>query len=335
MTTPSDRLPPEPERIAQLEHEVAKLRKINSVLMERVERSMDVQGNAFAMFQTSILLEEQIRERTAALEMALKTLEKFNRELARAKERAEHASRTKSQFLANMSHEIRTPLNGVIGLLSLLLDAAPSPRQRDYLQAATASADALLKLINDILDFSKIEAGHLDIEQVPFRLSDRIRDVVRPLQIQARDRGLEFSVQIDDEVPDRLCGDPNRLGQVLTNQLGNAIKFTTSGHIHLRVRLSGPATEQSAELLFSVEDTGIGIAPDKLLTIFEPFSQADGSTTRLYGGTGLGLSISARLVEAMGGRLEVESEPGKGSTFFFRLRMRRPATQAAETDLAA
>jgi len=258
-------------------------------------------------------------ERLAELARANEALTRSVEELKSAREAAEAASRSKSNFLANMSHEIRTPMNGILGFLELLRNDRLTERQRTYVNMALTSSESLLQLINDILDFSKIEAGKLEISVADFELQKLVEEVVGFFGDQAHDKGIELACHIQPEVPSVIRGDSLRLRQILVNLVGNAVKFTTRGEVTACVSCL-EKTEESALLEFEIRDTGVGIPPEALSKIFQAFAQEDGSTARRYGGTGLGLTIARQLVQMMGGKIDVRSTPGKGSTFRFTAR---------------
>jgi signal transduction histidine kinase/ActR/RegA family two-component response regulator len=271
-------------------------------------------------------LEEVIAERTIQLSEANENLQRINREALRAREAAEAASRAKSEFLANMSHEIRTPMNGIIGMQALALTAANDEDARSYVESAQGAAQSLLAILNDILDLSKIEAGRLEIDSTVFSLRSIAEEALRLVRHAAGVKGLALVCKISEGVPDALLADSLRIRQILTNLLGNAVKFTENGRVELGIDCR-PISPEAVEIQVAVADTGVGIPPEKQATIFEAFRQADSSTTRQHGGTGLGLTISARLAALMGGSIAVTSTPGDGSTFRLTVPCRLPAPE--------
>jgi len=299
--------------------------EVGELVADFNEMLLQIQAKDEQLSQHRDELEQKVTQRTAELVT-------INQQLTVEKNRAEVASRAKSEFLANMSHEVRTPMNGVLGMTELTLNTALTPIQREYLETVKQSADSLLFIINDILDFSKIEAGKLRIDAVAFGLRSMLDETLRPLAVRAHQKKLELMAEVRPDVHDSLVGDPYRLRQVLINLVGNAIKFTDSGEILVRVEREA-AEDGHLGLHVTVSDTGIGIPADKQADIFTSFTQADGSTTRRYGGTGLGLTISAQLIGLMGGRIWVESTPGHGSVFHFSLTLPLSTNPVATTIL--
>jgi signal transduction histidine kinase/DNA-binding response OmpR family regulator/HPt (histidine-containing phosphotransfer) domain-containing protein len=290
--------------------------QFNVDISERILKSKDEIGTMAKAFH---IMTEDLRKTTTSIDNLNREIsqrKQAEEELKEAKRVAEDATETKSLFLANMSHEIRTPLNGVIGMTGLLLDTDLSPEQQEYAETVRISGDSLIAVINDILDYSKVEAGKLDLETLDFDLRSTMEDVTDVLAVGAHTKGLELASLIDPEVPALVQGDPGRLRQILTNLANNAIKFTQKGEVVIRVTLEAE-DNTCATVRFSVIDTGIGISRDGIDRLFQSFSQVDASTTRKYGGTGLGLAISQKLSGLMGGKIGVESEEGKGSTFWF------------------
>ena len=261
-------------------------------------------------------------------------LKRTEENLIRARELAETAVKTRSQFLANMSHEIRTPMNGVLGMVSLLSATALDTEQAEFVDTIKTSGEGLLKIINDILDFSKMEAGKVEIEDTVFDLNSRVAGIIQLFTASAREKALALTHDIAPDVPHLIHGDPVRISQVLSNLIGNAIKFTARGSVRVMVRVAG-REQDNITLQFDVHDTGIGIAADALVRIFEPFLQADASTTRRFGGTGLGLTISRQLAELMGGSMTVDSKPGSGSRFGFSVQVRAAAALEQPADAQA
>jgi protein-histidine pros-kinase len=283
-------------------------------------------GNGYGMAVINLVCLTFLLAQGRQLSVQYRRAFEDRRLLESAKKMAEAANEAKGHFLANISHELRTPMNGIIGMTELALDTELSSEQRDLLQTSRDSALSLLYLLNDVLDFSRIEAKSVQLDNLPFDLAKLVSETAQVFEILAKQKGLSLHWEISSEIPEALTGDPARLRQILVNLVGNALKFTPAGDVRVSATLESSGAHE-VQVRFAVTDTGIGIPLEKQGVIFQPFSQADGSSTRRYGGTGLGLSISMRLVELMDGRMWLISEPGKGSAFHFSVRFARPEAE--------
>jgi signal transduction histidine kinase/ActR/RegA family two-component response regulator len=311
--------------IARVAQRIARTHHFNDRVAVASTDELGVLAESFnSMLEEIERRDGELLEQRRQLEEEAEERNRVNGELRVAKEKAEDGALLKSQFLANMSHEIRTPMNGVVGMISLVLEGCTDAEEREQLTVAQSAAQSLVRLLNEILDLSKIEAGKMTFETIDFDLSNMVDDALRIFQIPIREKKLSLGFHYDANCPKWVRGDPARLRQVLINLVGNAVKFTAQGSVLLEIR---PSVD--GRLQFAVQDTGIGIAPDKREAIFDAFTQADGSHTRRFGGSGLGLTITRRLVDLMGGELRLTSEPGRGSCFFFELPLPTAETPAA------